>query len=54
MSEKKTALGRGLGALLDHEGLLRSKEDAHTLVSGTFALPLSAIKPNPFQPPTRF
>ena len=50
MSEKKTALGRGLGALLDHEGLLRSKEDAHTLVSGTFALPLSAIKPNPFQP----
>ncbi len=50
MSEKRIALGRGLGALLDDDGHLRSEEDAHTLVSGTFALPLSAIKPNPYQP----
>lgn len=55
---KKSALGRGLGALLDNSdsGLtsqsnLNSSESASGMISG---IPVSQIEANPFQPRTRF
>lgn len=54
MINQKSALGRGLDAILSNDGQLRSEEHAHTLVGGIFELPVSSIKPNPFQPRQEF
>ncbi len=54
MTTQKSALGRGLEALLGTDGQLRSEEDARALVGGIFELPVDSIHPNPFQPRQEF
>lgn len=54
MIKHKTALGRGLNALLGTDGQLRSEEDARELVGGIFELPVHSIQPNPYQPRQQF
>ncbi|MCY4170308.1 MAG: ParB/RepB/Spo0J family partition protein [Bacteroidetes bacterium] len=54
MATQKSALGRGLDALLGTDGQLRSEEDARALVGGIFELPIESIHPNPYQPRQEF
>lgn len=59
MNAKKKALGRGLSALLDNDGVddISSQigKSTHKSIAGTIAnIPTDTIEPNPFQPRTRF
>ncbi len=55
---KRSALGKGLGALLGDAGSLREPQELHRIVSGNPAavsdVPLDQIVPNPWQPRASF
>lgn len=54
---KKSALGRGLGALLDNSGsdvVSRPEVQREPLTGSISEIPVSEIEANPFQPRTRF
>jgi ParB family chromosome partitioning protein len=54
---KKSALGRGLGALLDDSGsdsISRSVVESEGATGSISEIPVSQIETNPFQPRTRF
>jgi ParB family chromosome partitioning protein len=55
MSNKKSALGKGLSALLENaETDVTSKSGADGVVGSIAQIPLEQIEPNPFQPRTDF
>jgi ParB family chromosome partitioning protein len=54
---KKSALGRGLGALLDNSGsdtISRTVVESDAATGSISEIPISQIEANPFQPRTRF
>lgn len=55
MSTKRSALGKGLSALLENADTdVTSKTGADGLVGSVAQIPLEQIEPNPFQPRTTF
>src|SRR5690606_17036105 len=52
--KRKSALGRGLGALLQDSPQKNSEETAVTPAVGIYEIPLNQIQVNPYQPRTHF
>ena len=52
--KKKSALGRGLGALLQDSPQKHAEETPKTPVVGIYEIPLDQIQVNPYQPRTHF